>query len=546
MKLRQAERCIGVCLLRLVPVFFVAFFSPPVTGRGAGGDLYVVAGFRTTGDHPQVIKFSPGDRGTSFAMSPHPYGVTFDRAGNLLLSDVDLHVIYKIAPDGTKTIFTSALSRPLGLAVDHSGNVYVTDITDHAIYKFTPDGSRNTFASGLTTPTGLAFDHTGNLLASDTATGNVYKFSPDGTRSTFASGMSMPQGVAVDASDNVYVAEFGPNVYKFTPAGAPTLFASGFIRAVGLAFAPNGNLYVSDTEAGGIAIVTPNGGRTFLDGDVQSPASLAFEPGGGRPLNVSTRLRVQPGENALIGGFIATGSATKTIIVRALGPSLRNFGIAGFLSDPRLELRDHNGTLIASNDNWKFNDQTHQSQEAEIVTTNLAPTSDLESALITTLQPNQGYTGIVRGASETNGVAVVDAYDLEAAGDSKLANISTRGFVDTNDNVMIGGFILNSQTRVVVRAIGPSLSQAGVSNPLADPSLELRDGQGTLLASNDNWKTNAQTNLSQETEIRATTLAPGNDLESAIVILLPPGPHTAIVSGRNGGVGVGLVEVYSL
>jgi hypothetical protein len=255
---------------------------------------------------------------------------------------------------------------------------------------------------------------------------------------------------------------------------------------------------------------------------------------------------VQPGENALIGGFIATGSTTKKIIVRALGPSLGSFGIAGFLSDPRLELHDHNGTLIASNDNWKFNDQTHQSQEAEIVATNVAPTNDLESALITTLQPNQGYTGIVRGAGETNGIAVVDAYDLEPAGNSKLANISTRGFVDTNDNVMIGGFILDSQTRVVVRAIGPSLAQAGVSNPLADPSLELRDGQGTLLASNDNWKTNAQTNLSQETELKATTLAPVNDLESAIVILLPPGPHTAIVSGRNGGVGVALVEVYSL
>jgi hypothetical protein len=352
--------------------------------------------------------------------------------------------------------------------------------------------------------------------------------------------------VAIDPSDNVYIAEFGPNVYKFTPAGASTIFASGFIRAVGLALAPNGNLYVSDTEGGGVSIVSPNGGTTFLDGDVQSPVFLAFEPGGGRPLNISTRLRVQSGENALIAGFIATGSATKKIIVRALGPSLGNFGIAGFLPDPRLELHDHNGELVASNDNWKINDQTHQSQEAEVAATNAAPTNDLESALIATLQPNQGYTAIVRGADDTNGIAVVDAYDLSLASNSKLANISTRGFVDTNDNVMIAGFILDSQTRVVVRAIGPSLAQVGVSNPLMDPALELRDGQGALLASNDNWKTNAQTNLSQETELRATTLPPGNDFESAIVISLPPGPHTVIVSGRNGGVGVGLVEVYSL
>ena len=314
----------------------------------------------------------------------------------------------------------------------------------------------------------------------------------------------------------------------------------------GGAFAPNGNLYVTDTERGDVSIVSPDGSINFLQGDVQSPIFLTFEPASGRPLNVSTRLRVQPGENALIGGFIATGSGTKKIIVRALGPSLGNFGIAGFLPDPRLELHDHNGALLASNDNWKINDQTHQSQEAEVAATNVAPTNELESALIATLQPNEGYTAIVRGAGDTNGIAVVDAYDLEPAGNSKLANISTRGFVDTNENVMIGGFILDSQTRVVVRAIGPSLAQVGVSNPLADPSLELRDGQGALIASNDNWKTNAQTNLSQETEIRGTTLQPANDLESAIVIVLPPGPHTAIVSGRNGGVGVGLVEVYSL
>ena len=545
MKPRHRAPGIGVGLLRTVSIFFVTVLLP-ITARAAAGDLYVVAGFRTTGDHAQVLKFTPGDRGTSFVVSPHPYGVAFDRSGNLILSDVDLHTLYKIAPDGTKTTFTTALSRPLGVASDQSGNIYATDIIDHAIYKFAPDGSRSTFASGLNTPTGLAFDGAGNLYASDSSSGEVYKFTPAGSRSTFASGLSMPQGVAIDASGNVYVAEFGHNVYKFTPAGASTIFASSFIRAVGLAFAPNGNLYVSDTDRGDVSILTPSGASTFLDGDVQSPVFLAFEPGGGRPLNVSTRLRVQTGENALIGGFIASGSATKKIIVRALGPSLANFGVPGFLADPRLELHDHNGALIGSNDNWKINDQTHQSQETEIAATGVAPANDLESALIATLQPNAGYTAIVRGAGDANGIAVVDAYDLEPSGHSKLANISTRGFVDTNENVMIGGFILDSQTRVVVRAIGPSLAQLGVGNPLADPSLELRDGQGTLLASNDNWKINAQTNLSQETEIRATTLPPGNDLESAIVILLLPGPHTAIVSGRNGGVGVGLVEVYSL
>ena len=236
------------------------------------------------------------------------------------------------------------------------------------------------------------------------------------------------------------------------------------------------------------------------------------------------------------------------MVLRAIGPSLANQGISGFLADPRLELHDHNGALIASNDNWKINDQSQQSQEAEIIATHVPPTNDLESALIATLEPNQGYTAIVRGAGDTSGVAVVEAYDLEADADSKLANISTRGLVETGENVMIGGFILgggDGSSRLIVRAIGPSLAP-GITNALADPTLELRDGQGTLVGSNDNWKTNDQTQQSQETEVRATTLPPSNDLESAIVVTLPAGPYTAIVAGKNGGVGVALVEAYTL
>ncbi|MGZ4983939.1 MAG: hypothetical protein ACXV9Q_07550 [Chthoniobacterales bacterium] len=547
MKLSRCPRVdVSLSFLRSVATLCAVICLAPGTAKAAGGDLYVVAGFRTTGDHEQVIRFPAVGMQSSFVMSSRPYAVVFDRAGNLVMSDILLHSIIKVAPDGTKTTFTTALSRPLGIAFDQSGNLFVADNLANAIYKFTPNGTRSTFASGLNMPSGLAFDHAGNLFESDGGSGIVYKFTSTGTKSMFASGISMPQGVAVDASDNIYVAEFGANVYKFTPEGTRTTLANIFTRAVGLAFGPDSNLYVSDTEGGVVAFVSPNGDVNFVGGDVQSPRFLTFEPGGGRPLNISTRMRVQSGDNALIGGFIASGSVAKKIIVRAIGPSLGNFGINGFLADPRLELHDHNGALIASNDNWKINDQTQQSQEAEITATNVAPTNDFEAALIATLQPNEGYTAIVRGAADSSGVAVVDAYDLEPGGAAKLANISTRGFVESGENVMIGGFILDSETRVIVRAIGPSLTQFGVSNALADPTLELRDGQGTLVASNDNWKTNDQTNLSQETEVHATTVPPTNDLESAIVITLPAGPYTAIVAGKNGGAGVGLVEVYSL
>ncbi len=246
--------------------------------------------------------------------------------------------------------------------------------------------------------------------------------------------------------------------------------------------------------------------------------------------NISTRLKVESGENALIGGFIVTGTASKRMILRAIGPSL---SIGGALSDPRLELYDSAGQLMAANDNWRDAPNAQEITESAI-----APTSDLESAILTTVSPG-AYTAIVRGAGEATGIDLVEAYDLEAGSDSQLANISTRGFVQTGNNVLIGGLILTGQQsrRMIVRAIGPSLNLTG---RLGDPTLELRDGSGTLLASNDNWRT------TQEAEIIGTGIQPTNDLESAIVQTLVPGSYTAIVSGLNNTTGIGVVEAYAL
>ena len=239
------------------------------------------------------------------------------------------------------------------------------------------------------------------------------------------------------------------------------------------------------------------------------------------------------GDNVLIGGFIVTGTQPKKVIVRAIGPSLASF-FPDALADPVLELRDSAGALIRSNDNWR-NDQ-----EAEIIATGIPPSSDLESAIVATLPANSSaYTAIVRGANNGTGIGVVEAYDLDRTVDSKLANISTRGFVQTGDNVLIGGLIVLGQNplRVIVRAIGPSLPVPGA---LIDPTLELHDGNGALIASNDNWRSD------QEAEIIATGIPPTNDLESAIVRNLMPGNYTAIVRGVNGGTGVALVEAYGL
>jgi hypothetical protein len=242
---------------------------------------------------------------------------------------------------------------------------------------------------------------------------------------------------------------------------------------------------------------------------------------------------VETGENVLIGGFIVTGTQPKKVIVRAIGPSLSSF-FPGALADPVLELRDSSGALIGSNDNWRSD------QEAEIIATTVAPSDDLESAIVAILPANgSNYTAIVRGANDGTGIGVVEAYDLDRTVNSKLANISTRGLVQTGDNVMIGGMIVLGQDplRVIVRAIGPSLP---VSGALGDPTLELRDGNGGLLAANDNWRSD------QEAEIIATTIPPSDNLESAIVRNLAPGNYTAIVRGSNDTTGIAVVEAYAL
>jgi hypothetical protein len=252
--------------------------------------------------------------------------------------------------------------------------------------------------------------------------------------------------------------------------------------------------------------------------------------------NISTRLSVGTGDSVLIGGFIITGSASKKVIIRGIGPSLSQFGISGVLADPTLELHDSTGGVIASNNNWG------DTQQGEIQDSGLAPTHDLEAAIAITLAPGP-YTAIVAGVSNTSGVGSVEIYDLDSGVGSKLANISTRGLVTTGDNVMIGGTIVvgNMSARMLIRAIGPSLASFGISNTLQDPTLELHDSQGGIIASNDNWVDSADA-----TAISATTLPPTDDRESAILATVPPGQYTAIVRGSGDSTGVALVEAYQL
>jgi hypothetical protein len=247
-------------------------------------------------------------------------------------------------------------------------------------------------------------------------------------------------------------------------------------------------------------------------------------------------MRVQTGDNVGIGGFIITGATPKRVLIRAIGPSLQNFGVPDALADPILELNGPGGFATILNDNWR------DDQQAEIEATGIPPINNFESAIAVTLAPG-AYTAIVRGNGNASGVALVEVYDLNRGVDSKLANLSTRAFTSTGDNIVIAGFMLGGSSgddSIVVRGIGPSLTAAGVPNALADPTLELRDSNGALMTANNDW----QDNPVQMVEIAAASLAPTNTLESAIAATLPPGHYTALLSGQNNSIGIGVVEVY--
>jgi hypothetical protein len=269
--------------------------------------------------------------------------------------------------------------------------------------------------------------------------------------------------------------------------------------------------------------------------------------------NISTRSFVQTGEHVMIGGFIVQGSGPKRVIIRAIGLELTQYGIADALANPRLELHNGTGALIGTNDDWQttiIGGVITSNQVSDIQNSGHAPTTASESAIIADLQSGN-YTAIVRGINNTAGVALVEVYDLNPGASSSLGNISTRSFVQTGEHVMIGGFIVQGSgtKRVIIRAIGPELTQYGIPDVLANPSLELHNGSGALIASNDNWQTTILGGIitsNQVGDIQNSGHAPTAASESAIIANLPPGNYTAIVRGVSNTTGVALVEVYDL
>jgi hypothetical protein len=442
--------------------------------------------------------------GTTVAPQNVP-GRIFTTVGNL---DPASHV----DPDGTITLVLakSILGNPTpGQAITSLfGSVRLngpTGGTNETIYDSTGTGSYQLRPANLCLPNTAPFAN----LSADKSSGTVplpVTFSANGSLD--------PDSIDTIASYTFNFGDGTDDVVQASPVISHT-FQQGGLYDV--------KLVVTDSRGK----VSSNTAHALVEVEqINTPSAAQL-------LNISSRLRVETGDNTLIGGFIVTGTDAKKIVVRALGPSTQ---VPGFVTDPTLELRDATGGLVTSNDNWGDSAEASQIQAA-----GLAPGNAAESAILRSLNPG-AYTAVVRGKNGAVGTAVVEAYDLDPSNNSKLANLSTRGFVQTGDNILIAGFITgnrNANINVLVRAMAPSLA-ALLPSALTDPTLELHDGNGAIMASNDNWQD------SQKSQIEQTGLPPGDAKESAIVSSLPPGGYTAIVRGVNGSVGNAVVEVYNL
>lgn len=360
-----------------------------------------------------VLRFrTPGATPATVATGlSNPKGIVFDGLGRFYVADEDRGAVIVFSlPGGAGTTFVSGLDSPVGLAFDVSGNLYIAESGSGNVIQIPKGGGKNTFATGLGGPAGLAFDNSGNLFVADFSGGKVYKIAPDGTRTTFATGLNLPAGLAADSAGNLFVSDSGSGtIFKYAPDGSRTSFATGLGRPFGIALEANGSLVVADNEEGATVRYSATGTRSLIfSSDFNTPEFLAIEPAPHQLLNISTRGLVMTGDNVLIAGFFVggTGPVGTNVVVRALGPSLTALGVTNALPDPVLELRDASGTLLASNNNWK------DSQQEAIMNTGLAPTSDAESAIVTSLHGG-AFTAIVRSATGETGTAVVEVYNLQ-------------------------------------------------------------------------------------------------------------------------------------
>jgi len=501
----------------------------------SAGNAYVTGPTLST-DFPTVNAFQSTYGGGSDGESGDAFVSKFNGAGSALV-----YSTYLGGDDG---------DTGLGVAVDSAGSAYVTGATASADFPT---------ANALQSAIGGSVDI---FVTKLTATGSALIYS------TYlgGNGFEVGRGIALESTGNAYLtgstqsinfptvnafqSTFGPPhgdafVTKLNAAGSALVYSSSLggndsDNAFGIAVDSIGNAYVTGDTASTCFPTTTGAFDTSLSlggvdafitkvSETAEPSTLT--PCASELLNIATRMRVLTGDSALIGGFIIAGES-KRVIIRGIGPSLT--GLQGALANPVLELFHSDGRLLISNDDWITNRE-------EVEATTIPPSHDLESAIVGLFPPG-AYTAVLRGQNNGIGIGIVEVYDLNPGANSTLANIGSRGFVDTGDNAMIGGFIVgggSTSPRVLIRGIGPSLVSS-IPNALANPTLELRNADGALIRDNDNWRD------SQEEEIENTTIPPSHDLEAAIIATVPNGNYTAVLRGVNNSTGVAVVEVYNL
>src|SRR3954471_10443444 len=394
-------------------IVFALLLVFPANAWASAGDFYV--GDQGTSTVYRIT--AVGEKIVVASAITAPTSLAFDPLGNLFVLDNGAHKIFKITPTGNVSLFASNIFG-FAIAVDKSGNVFVAEFGNNLISKFTPAGAKTTFATGLNGPDDLAFDPAGNLFSADLIGNVVYRFTPAGTRTTAVSGVTHPSALAFDPSGNLFVAGGTAGAYKIFKISAGSvnavLFADTDYQVEHMVCDKVGAVYASDNHSS-ITRYSSGGTRSTSLSGFSSAYSIALEPPRSQPINIATRMLVGTGDNALIAGFIVTGTGKK-VLIRGIGPSLSQFGINGALQDPVIELRNASGEFVNGNDNWR------SLQEAAIQATGLAPSDNRESAFLINLAAGS-WTVVRRGVGNTTGVGVVEVYDLDQSAPSRLAHL---------------------------------------------------------------------------------------------------------------------------